>query len=148
MWGRALSQLSSTRIRCRCLVNNCLNECGSSCSMENELRILTPYLLIFRLPVVVTSMASLMESGLEDGEDSMTISNTYVSILCLVTSETSAMTFDTRKYVLLRYRNSIMRTTWYSCRQVAAYVQPRSPADAFWWVRGPFFGRGRTSFHK
>eukprot|EP00752_Nemacystus_decipiens_P006049 g5460.t1 len=49
------------------------------------------------LPEIVKSMASLMESGLEDGEDSMIVGNTYVSILCLVTSETSAMSFDTRK---------------------------------------------------
>eukprot|EP00903_Cladosiphon_okamuranus_P018201 g16743.t2 len=47
------------------------------------------------LPVVVNSMASLMESGLEDGEDSMIISNSYISILCLVTSQTGALNVDT-----------------------------------------------------
>lgn len=53
-----------------------------------------------RLPVVVRSMASLMESSLEDGEDPMVIANSHLEILCLVTSATEAMSFDTRELVL------------------------------------------------
>lgn len=80
------------------------------------------------MPVVVKSMASLMELGLEDGKDAMIISNTHISILCLVTSKTGAMNFDTRKLVLPRYWNSVMRT-WYPAARM--YIQRLSPADSF-----------------
>ncbi|CAM9093541.1 unnamed protein product, partial [Hapterophycus canaliculatus] len=46
------------------------------------------------LPGMMTSMMSLMESDLEDGEDAMVIANEYVHVLCLVTSTTDAMSFD------------------------------------------------------
>lgn len=70
-------------------------------------------------------MSSLMESGLEDGEDPMVISNNYVSILCLVTSETSDMSFDTRKSVRARLDFGYFMRIRYSGRQV---VRPASSA--------------------
>lgn len=80
--------------------------------------------VVDRLPVVVESMASLMESELEDGEDSMIISNTYMSILCLVTSQTGALSFDTRKLVL-QYHNLLHGWIWYPCKTV---LRPASVA--------------------
>lgn len=49
--------------------------------------------------MMVRSMATLMESALEDGEDAMVIANDYIDVLCLVTSTTGAMSFDTRELV-------------------------------------------------
>ncbi|CAM9247691.1 unnamed protein product, partial [Ectocarpus sp. 12 AP-2014] len=46
------------------------------------------------LPETVRSMALLMTSSLEDGEDAALIGNSFIDVLGLVTSKTSAMDFD------------------------------------------------------
>lgn len=43
---------------------------------------------------MVKSMALLMTSGLEDGEDAVIVGNMFIDVLCLVTSRTTAMSFD------------------------------------------------------
>lgn len=60
-----------------------------------------------RLPVVVRSMATLMESALEDGEGAMVIANNHLEIICLVTSATGAMSFDAGELVPPSARNRI-----------------------------------------
>ncbi|CAM9462230.1 unnamed protein product [Ectocarpus sp. 4 AP-2014] len=46
------------------------------------------------LPETVRSMALLMTSSLEDGEDAALIGNSFIDVLGLVTSKTAAMNFD------------------------------------------------------
>ncbi|CAN0347946.1 unnamed protein product, partial [Ectocarpus sp. 13 AM-2016] len=46
------------------------------------------------LPATVRSIALLMTSGLEDGEDAVIVGNAFIDVLCLVTSKTTAMSFD------------------------------------------------------
>ncbi|CAM9178731.1 unnamed protein product [Ectocarpus fasciculatus] len=55
----------------------------TACRLQNHL-----------LPETVRSMALLMTSGLEDGEDAARIGNSFIDVLCLVTSQTATMDFE------------------------------------------------------
>ncbi len=54
-----------------------------------------------RLPAILASIASLMELGLDDGEEAMVISSDYVIISCLVTSASGPVSFETGEGALV-----------------------------------------------
>ena len=58
---------------------------------------------------MVTSMASLMESALDDGEEAMVITSDHVTISCLVTSAVGPVGFETGEGAssCLRYTRSV-----------------------------------------
>ncbi|CAM9935318.1 unnamed protein product [Scytosiphon promiscuus] len=60
---------------------------------------------------MMKSMISLMESDLEDGEDAMVIENEYIRVLCLVTSTTNAMDFDTEMRRSVKIEETITSST-------------------------------------
>lgn len=47
---------------------------------------------------MVSTMGSLMETLLEDGEDPMVITNDYIDVLCQVTSTTGALDFESGEW--------------------------------------------------
>lgn len=51
-----------------------------------------------RLPAMVHSMGSLMETSMEDGEETMAIGNDYITVVCHVTSEAGALSFESGEW--------------------------------------------------
>ncbi|CAB1100229.1 unnamed protein product [Ectocarpus sp. CCAP 1310/34] len=78
------------------------------------------------LPETVRSMALLMTSSLEDGEDAALIGNSFIDVLGLVTSKTSAMDFDAGEDITL---SAPVRMTM---RASMATTSSKSPSCAYY----------------
>lgn len=73
-----------------CLIGSTTTRC--------EIRYSLCRALMSRLLEMVQSVGSLMESGLEDGEDPIVISSGYINVLCQVTSTTGVLNFETGEW--------------------------------------------------